>query len=274
MAETKVKIIKPKSGRFDLGFREIWDYRELLYFLAWKDVKVKYKQTVVGAAWAVVQPLFTMVVFTFLLGGLVDVPTDGIPYPIFSYTGLVLWTYFSNSVNAGANSMIANSSLVTKVNFPRALIPISPCIVGLLDLGIASTILVGMMIYFQVSLNLLVLLFLVPVIMTFALAAGLSFWLSAVNVRYRDVVYLVPFFIQILLFASPILYATSIIPENFSWILYLNPMAGIMSLQRGVFLGAPVDWILVGCALVIITVVFFAGLFYFRQYEKDFADVI
>ncbi len=246
----------------------------MLYFLAWKDVKVKYKQTVVGAAWAVVQPLFTMVVFTFLLGGLVEVPTDGIPYPIFSYTGLVLWTYFSNSVNAGANSMIANSSLVTKVNFPRALIPISPCIVGLLDLGIASTNLGRDDDLLPGQSSITILLFLVPVIMTFALAAGLSFWLSAVNVRYRDVVYLVPFFIQILLFASPILYATSIIPENLSWVLYLNPMAGIMSLQRGVFLGAPVDWTLVGCALVIITVVFFAGLFYFRQYEKDFADVI
>ncbi len=274
MAETKVKVIRPRSSRLDLGLNEIWEYRELLYFLVWKDVKIRYKQSVVGAAWAVIQPLFTMAIFTFLFGesGIVEVDTGGIPYAIFSYTGLVLWTYFSNSVNHGSNSLIANASLVTKVYFPRALIPLSACVAGLLDLAIASIILVVMMFFFQVSITMVIVLFLVPVIMAFVLAAGMAFWLSAVNVRYRDVVFLVPFFIQLLLFATPILYAT--IPTSWEWTLYINPLAGIMLLQRGVYLGTVVDWTIVGCSLVITIVLFVVGLYYFRQYERDFADVI
>ena len=274
MAETKVRIIRPRSSRLDLGLDEIWEYRELLYFLVWKDVKILYKQSVVGAAWAIIQPLFTMAIFTFLLSRVVTVDTEGIPYPIYVYTGLVLWTYFSNSVNHGSNSLIANASLVTKVYFPRALIPLSSCMAGLLDLGIASTILIVMMIYYQVSLTIMIVLFLVPVILTFVLAAGLTFWLSAVNVRYRDVVFLVPFFIQLLLFASPILYSGANIPAGWDWTLYLNPLAGIMTLQRGVYLGTDVDWVLVGLSVLIAVVIFIAGLYYFRQYEKDFADVI
>jgi len=274
LAETKIKVIRPRSSRLDLGLNEIWEYRELLYFLVWKDVKIRYKQSVVGAAWAVIQPLFTMAIFTFLFGetGIVNVDTGGIPYPIFSYTGLVLWTYFSNSVNHGSNSLIANASLVTKVYFPRALIPLSACVAGLLDLAIASIILVVMMFFFPVSITVVIVLFLVPVIMAFVLAAGMAFWLSAVNVRYRDVVFLVPFFIQLLLFASPILYAT--IPPSWEWTLYINPLAGIMLLQRGVYLGTVVDWTIVGCSLVITIVLFVVGLYYFRQYERDFADVI
>lgn len=274
MAETKIKVIRPRSSRLDLGLNEIWEYRELLYFLVWKDVKIRYKQSVVGAAWAVIQPLFTMAIFTFLFGGIYKLPTEGIPYPIYIYTGLVLWTYFSNSVNHGSNSLIANASLVTKVYFPRALIPLSACVAGLLDLAIATIILIGMMFFYQVSITMVIVLFLVPVIMAFVLAAGLAFWLSAVNVRYRDVVFLVPFFIQLLLFATPILYSPSTFPEAWAWTLKLNPLAGIMSLQRGVYLGTAVDWTLVGCSVVITTLLFVVGLYYFRQYERDFADVI
>ncbi|HUL39407.1 MAG TPA: ABC transporter permease [Methanomassiliicoccales archaeon] len=274
MSETRVKVIRPRSSRLDLGLNEIWEYRELLYFLVWKNVKIRYKQSVVGAAWAVIQPLFTMLIFTFLLGGIVKVDTEGIPYPIYSFAGLVLWTYFSNSVNQGANSLITNAPLVTKVYFPRALIPLSACVSGLLDLFIATIILVIMMFFFHASITIVVVLFLVPVILAFFLAAGLSLWLSAVNVRYRDVVFLVPFFIQLLLFASPILYSGSNIPAKYDWILYFNPMAGIMSLQRGVYLGLPVDWLFVGLAVIITAALFVAGLYYFRQYERDFADVI
>jgi lipopolysaccharide transport system permease protein len=274
LAETKVKVIRPRSSRLDLGLGEIWEYRELLFFLVWKDIKIRYKQSVVGAAWAVIQPLFTMMIFTFLLGNLVKVPTDGIPYPIFSYTGLVLWTYFANVVNQGSHSLIGNASLVTKVYFPRALIPLATCVAGLLDLGIASIILVGMMFYFHVSLTIMIVLFIVPVIMIFILATGLAFWLSAVNVRYRDVVFLVPFFIQLLLFATPVLYATSTFPESLTWTFYINPLVGIMTLQRGIWLGTAVDWTIVGCSVLITAVVFIVGLYYFRVYERDFADVI
>ncbi len=274
MSETKVKVIRPRSSRLDLGLKEIWEYRELLYFLVWKDVKIRYKQSVVGAAWAVIQPLFTMVIFTFLLGQIGKVDTEGIPYPIYAFSGLVLWTYFSNSVNHGANSLITNAALVTKVYFPRALIPLAACVSGLLDLAIATIILIIMMFFFHVSLTIVVALFIVPVIMTFFLAAGLAFWLSAVNVRYRDVVFLVPFFIQLLLFASPILYSGANLPAGYEWTLNINPLAGIMSLQRGVYLGTVVDWTLVGTSAIIAAVLFVAGLFYFRQYERDFADVI
>jgi homopolymeric O-antigen transport system permease protein len=274
LAEIKVRVIRPKSSRLDLGLNEIWEYRELLYFLVWKDVKIRYKQSVVGAAWAIVQPLFTMAIFTFLLSRVVSVDTEGIPYPIYSYTGLVLWTYFSNSVNTGSNSLIANASLVTKVYFPRALIPLASCTAGLLDLGVASIILVVMMLFYHVTLTFMIVLFLVPVIISFVLAAGLAFWLSAVNVRYRDVVFLVPFFIQLLLFATPILYSGSNLPAGWGWTLYFNPLAGIMSLQRGVYLGTTVDFVLVGCSVLITIALFIAGLYYFRQYEKDFADVI
>ncbi|MDD1756793.1 MAG: ABC transporter permease, partial [Methanomassiliicoccales archaeon] len=187
MAEIKVRTIRPRSSRLDLGLNEIWEYRELLYFLVWKEVKIRYKQSVVGAAWAIVQPLFTMAIFTFLLSRVVSVDTEGIPYPIYSYTGLVLWTYFSNSVNHGSNSLIANASLVTKVYFPRALIPLASCTAGLLDLGVASIILIVLMLFYHVTLTIMIVLFLVPVIISFVLAAGLTFWLSAVNVRYRDV---------------------------------------------------------------------------------------
>jgi lipopolysaccharide transport system permease protein len=274
LAETKVKVIRPRSSRLDLGLNEIWEFRELLYFLVWKEVKIRYKQSLVGAAWAVVQPLFTMFIFTFLFSRVVSVDTEGIPYPIFSYTGLVLWTYFSNSVNHGSNSLIANAALVTKVYFPRALIPLASCLAGLLDLAIASIILVAMMFYFHVAITILIVLFLVPVLLTFILASGLTFWLSAVNVRYRDVVFLVPFFIQLLLFATPILYSASNLPAGWEWTLQFNPLAGIMSLQRGVYLGTAVDWYLVGCSVLITAVLFVVGLYYFRQYERDFADVI
>jgi lipopolysaccharide transport system permease protein len=274
LAETKVKVIRPRSSRLDLGLKDIWEYRELLYFLVWKEVKIKYKQSLVGAAWSVIQPLFTMIIFTFLLSRLTTVGTDGFPYPIFSYTGLVLWTYFSNSVNRGANSLIGNAHLVTKVYFPRALIPLAACLAGLLDLAIASVILVGLMFYYNVEITLMIVLFLVPVLMTVVLAVGLSFWLSAVNVRYRDVVFLVPFFIQLLLFATPILYSISDLPSSLEWTLYYNPLAGIMVLQRGVYLGTAVDWAIVGSSALITLLLFVAGLYYFRQYERDFADVI
>lgn len=276
MNETKIMVIRPKIGFLDLGFSEIWAYRELLYFLVWKEIKIRYKQTVIGAAWAVLQPLLTMIVFTFLLGGslIKGVPTDGIPYPVFAFSGLVLWTYFSNSVSTAANSLIVNANLVAKVYFPRALIPLTSCITGLLDYAIATVILFGLLLIFGVALTPMLLLLLVPIILMFFLTSGLALWLSAINVKYRDVAYIVPFFIQLLLFATPILYAASLIPERFAWVVYVNPLSGLLSLQRGIFLGTSIDWILVGFSTLLAFVVFFSGMVYFRRYEKDIADVI
>jgi lipopolysaccharide transport system permease protein len=198
MNETRIMVIRPKIGFLDLGFSEIWAYRELLYFLVWKEIKIRYKQTVIGAAWAVLQPLLTMIVFTFLLGGslIKGVPTDGIPYPAFAFAGLILWTYFSNSVSASANSLIVNANLVAKVYFPRALIPLSSCITGLLDYCIATVILFGILMIYGVALTPMLLLLLLPIILMFFLTSGLALWLSAIDVKYRDVAYIVPFFIH------------------------------------------------------------------------------
>jgi lipopolysaccharide transport system permease protein len=274
MNETRIRVIRPKIGILDLGFSEIWAYRELLYFLVWKEIKIRYKQTVIGAAWAVLQPLLSMIIFTFLLGNLTRVPTDGIPYPAFAFAGLVLWTYFANSVSTAANSLIVNANLVAKVYFPRALIPLTACITGLLDYAIATVILFGILVIFGVALTPMLLLLLFPIALMFLLASGLAFWLSAIDVKYRDVAYIVPFFIQLLLFATPILYATSFIPERYAWIIYVNPLSGLLSLQRGIFLGTSIDWVLVGFSTLLAIVVFFTGMMYFRRYEKDIADVI
>ncbi len=274
MNETRIRVIRPKIGILDLGFSEIWAYRELLYFLVWKEIKIRYKQTVIGAAWAVLQPLLTMLIFTFLLGNLTHVPTDGIPYPAFAFAGLVLWTYFSNSVSTAANSLIVNANLVAKVYFPRALIPLTACITGLLDYAIATVILFGILVIYGVALTPMLLLLLLPIALMCLLTSGLALWLSAIDVKYRDVAYIVPFFVQLLLFATPILYATSFIPKSYAWIVYVNPLSGLLSLQRGIFLGTSVDWVLVGVSTILAIVVFFTGMMYFRRYEKDIADVI
>ncbi len=274
MNETRIKVIKPKTGFFDLGFSEIWAYKELLYFLVWKEVKIRYKQTVIGAAWAVLQPLFSALIFTFLLGSFLKVPTDGIPYPAFAFTGLILWTYFSNSVSTSANSLIVNQNLVGKVYFPRALIPLTPCVTALLDYAIATVLLFGFLMVFHVAITPMVLLLLLPIALTALLASGLALWVSAIDVKYRDVGYIVPFFIQMLLFATPILYASSLIPKAYEWVIYINPLSGLLSLQRGIFLGTSIDWTLVGVSTVLAFAVFFTGMIYFRHYEKEIADVI
>jgi lipopolysaccharide transport system permease protein len=276
MAETRIRVIKPKIGILDLGFSEIWAYRELLYFLVWKEIKIRYKQTVIGAAWAVLQPLLTAIIFAFLLGGTLikGVPTDGVPYFAFAFTGLILWTYFSNSVSGSANSLIVNANLVAKVYFPRALIPLTSCITGLLDYGIATVLLFIILILFGVSLTPMLILLLLPIALMSILASGLALWLSAIDVKYRDVAYIVPFFIQLLFFATPILYATSLIPKSYEWVVYLNPLSGLFLLQRGIFLGTSIDWILVGISTLLAIIIFFTGMAYFRHYEKDIADVI
>jgi lipopolysaccharide transport system permease protein len=270
-----VKVIKPKRSFFNIDLREIWAYRELLYFLAWKQIKIRYKQTALGAAWAILQPLLTMVIFSIIFGKLLGVASDGVPYPIFAYSGLIIWTYFSVSLTQASTSLVSNSNLVSKVYFPRLLLPMSACLAGLLDYAIASIVLVGLMFYFNVFCTAWVIILPVLVLMSMLLASGIGFWLSAVSVKYRDVQYAIPFFVQILLYATPIIYPVSIISGKYSWLLNLNPLTGIVTVHRAILLGNPVlDWTSLGISAIFTALIFLWGLVYFKNYEREFADVI
>jgi len=275
MEDKNVTIVSSKKKASSLGLSDLWAYRELLYFLTWKDIKIRYKQTVIGAGWAIIQPLVTMVVFTLIFGGLAKIPSGGMPYAIFVYPTLILWIYFSSAVTNSSNSLIANSNLLSKVYFPRILIPMSACVIGLVDYAIAAVILIGLMAYFQVAPTVWIVFVLLPLVVTAILASGLGFWLSAISVKYRDIQYVVPFFVQILFFVSPVLYAGDLVPQQYSFLFNLNPLAGIMTAQRAMILGnASIDWFYFGLSFIISVTIFITGMLYFKRYERGMADVI
>ena len=268
-------IIRPKKGLFAIDLREMLHYRELLYFLAWREIKIRYKQTVMGASWALLQPFFTMIVFTLIFGGLAKMPSEGIPYPVFSYSGLLLWIYFSNSVSLSGNSLVSNSALISKIYFPRLFIPTSPCISGIVDYVIALVILVFMMVYYNLLPNMSIILLPLLVFTTFILASGIGYWLSSIAVKYRDVQFVLPFFIQLFMFISPVIYPSTIIGETYKWLLYLNPLTGLINAHRAVLLGhVPVDFVGLGFSIVISVVIFLTGALYLKNTEKYFADLI
>jgi lipopolysaccharide transport system permease protein len=279
MVAEKVKVLRPRGSRWELGLGEIWEYRELLYFFTWKQIKTKYKQTAIGIGWAVLQPLLTTIVFAVLLYQQTNpaFKAPGGTDPVaFLFTGLMLWTFFSTALNAASMSLVSNSSMITKIYFPRVLLPLSLVIAGLLDYAISWILFVVIIVLTHSTLSLWMVLIVVPMILASLLSAGLSFWLSALSAKYRDVQYIVPFFIQILLFVTPILYPTTVIQnEGLKWILYLNPLAGIMSAQRFFVFGYPdLDWLMLGTSVVITLAIFFIGLLYFKAYERRLADVI
>ena len=257
-----------------LRLRELWEYRELLYFLVWRDVKVRYKQTALGAAWAIIQPLFTMIVFSVFFGRLAGLPSDGLPYPVFSYTALVPWTYFATALAMSSNSLVDHARLITKVYFPRLLVPAASVLAGLLDLAIASTVLVGMILYYGIVPGPAVLLLPAFVILAAATALGVGLWLSALNVQYRDVRYTIPFLVQFWLFLTPVAYSSSLVPERWRALYGLNPMTGVVEGFRWALLGKadpPGALLFVSVASVILLLG--GGLFYFRRMERRFADV-
>ena len=274
LPEKPVVTIEAQKAWVPLNIRDIWACRELLYFLMWRDVKVRYKQTALGAAWAVLQPLITMIIFTYFFGKLARVPTDGLPYPIFFYTGLLLWTFFSNAVGSGANSLIGNSNLITKIYFPRLIIPTAAVGAGLLDFAIASLLLVGLLVYynFQVTLGYLMLLPLIA--LTTLLALGVGIWFSALNVRYRDVRYALPFLIQIWLFVSPIIYPASLVPEEWQWVMTLNPLTGVVEAFRASLFGRPFPWgsLAYSCGFTVVMLSY--ASYTFRRMERNFAELI
>jgi lipopolysaccharide transport system permease protein len=276
MSSNKVKVIRPKGSRFEFAFKEIWEYRELLYFLVLKQIKTKYKQSAIGIGWAVLQPLLTMIIFTVIftsvsnLGGL----TENIPYAAFIYTTLILWTFFATTLNSASLSLVSNASMISKVYFPRILLPMSLVIAGLLDYCLAFIILIGLMLVLGTPFTLWMVLIILPLLLTILLSAGISFWLSALSAKYRDVQYITPFFTQLLLFASPILYALNT-NTNYRWLLEWNPLAGIMLSQRFLTFGHPdVPPELILTAVAISVLVFIGGMVYFKHYERQLADVI
>ncbi len=270
-----ITIIEPKKGWVPIDLKELKEYRELLYFLTKRDIKVRYKQTVLGGLWAVIQPVFTMVVFTLFFGRLAKIPSDGIPYPIFVYAGLLPWTYFANALSNSGNSLVGSANLITKVYFPRLIVPASASLAGLLDFFIAMLVLGAMMIYYQFIPGIGILLFPILVGLTFLCAVGVGLWLSALNVQYRDIRYVIPFLIQLWMFVSPVIYPMSMVEEKYQWLLALNPMGGVIEAYRASLLGhLPIEWPLLGLSATIIMMIFISGLYYFRRMERHFADVV
>jgi lipopolysaccharide transport system permease protein len=267
-------IIEGGSRWPGLGLRDLWTYRELLYFLAWRDVKVRYKQTLLGAAWAILQPLLTMVVFTVLFGRLAHMPTDGEPYPLFCYAALLPWNFFVTAMGNSSNSLVANNNLLTKVYFPRLVIPAAAVSASLVDLAIAAAVLIVMMPFFGVGFHwtLLMLMPLVVIATLFTAAAGA--WSAAMNVKYRDVRYALPFAIQILMFLTPIIYPVSFVPARWRWALALNPMSGIVQGFRDAVFGRAPRWPALTLAFAMTLGLAIVATVIFRQMEREFADII
>ncbi len=276
MASENTIIIKPHKGWLNIDFKELWDYRELVYFFVWRDIKVRYKQTVIGALWAIFQPLTTMLIFTIFFGRFAKMPSDNIPYPIFVYVGLLLWNYFSFGLSHASESMVSNASIIQKIYFPRLLIPISSSLVGLVDFAIASFVLLGLMLFYRFIPNPIVIIYLpVLILITFLSSVGLGCFFASINVKYRDVRYAIPFFIQMFVFLTPVIYPLSMLSPRFKLLIALNPMSGVIeNARRIVFSNGPVDWHLLSISIGISLVLFVCGIMYFRKTERFFADII
>ncbi len=270
-----VTVIRPSRGWVALKLRELWEYRELLYFLAWRDVSVRYKQTVLGAAWAIIQPFFTMIVFSIFFGRLAEIPSDGVPYPVFSYTALLPWQYFSTAMTNSSNSLVGSANLLSKVYFPRLVIPIASILPAVVDFVIAFVVLLALMLFYGIMPTWNVIWLPLFLLLALVTALGVGLWLSAMNVQYRDIRYTVPFLIQFWMFASPVAYPSSMVPERWRALYALNPMVGVIEGFRWALLGtntAPGPLVAVSAVMALVLLV--SGAFYFRRMEKTFADVV
>jgi lipopolysaccharide transport system permease protein len=273
-SEAPVINIEPSRGWVAVNLRELWEYRELLYFLIWRDVKVRYKQTVLGVTWAIIQPFFTMVVFSLFFGRLAKLPSDGLPYPIFAYVALVPWSFFAHSLTNSSNSLVSSANLIKKIYFPRLAIPLATALSGLVDFIIAFVVLIGMMLYYGITPTINVLWLPAFLVLALVTSLGVGLWLSALNVQFRDVRYTLPFLTQVWLFSTPIAYPSSLIPEQWRALYGINPMAGVVDGFRWALLAtdtAPGPMIAVSAFMAL--AIFTGGLFYFRRMEKTFADV-
>jgi lipopolysaccharide transport system permease protein len=274
-SETRKVIIRPTTGWAALNLRDLWIYRELVYFMTWRDLKVRYKQTLLGAAWAILQPFLTMVVFSIFFGNLAKVPSDGVPYPIFSYTALIPWTLFSKALQDASRSLVNSSHMITKVYFPRMILPLASVLAGIVDFLIAFVVLLGMMVFYHVvpTVN----IWTIPLFLLLALvtATGVSLWLSALNVLYRDINYVLPFLTQFWMYITPIAYPTSMVPEKWRLLYAVNPMTGVVEGFRWALLGsgqAPGMMTVISTAVAIVLLI--SGMFYFKRMERLFADMV
>jgi lipopolysaccharide transport system permease protein len=270
-----VLTIRPSRGLLNLNLKDVWDYRELLYFLVWRDIKVRYKQTVLGAAWAVIQPVMTMIVFSIFFGRLAKVPSDGIPYPVFAYTALLPWQLFAFALTESSNSLVGSQNLITKVYFPRLVIPLASVLAGVVDFGISFIVLLGLMLYYGIKPTGAVVWLPLFVLLALATALSAGLWFSALNVKFRDVRYTIPFLTQFWMFATPVAYPSSLIPAQWRAWFGLNPMAGVVEGFRWALLGkseGPGALLLVSVSAVLLLLC--GGLFYFRRTESTFADIV
>jgi lipopolysaccharide transport system permease protein len=266
--------IEPSKRGVTLNLRDLWLYRDLLFILTLRDIRVRYKQTALGAAWVIIQPLFAMLLFTLFFGRLAEIPSNGVPYPLFAFAGLLPWTFFSNAVSNSGNSLVASSALITKVYFPRMVIPTASVAAGLLDFAIGFAVLIVLMVWYHVKFSLQLALLPLLTLLTALLAIGVGLWVSALNVKYRDVRYTLPFLLQMWFFATPIILPSSIVPAKWRTLLAVNPMAGLVEGYRAACFGTPFDWPAVGVSALITFAVLLYSIHYFRQMERGFADII
>jgi lipopolysaccharide transport system permease protein len=270
----KIVIDAKDTKRRLINWKELWQYKDLFLFLVWRDIKTRYAQSILGIGWAVIQPVFSMIVFTIVFGNLAKVNSEGVPYAIFSYTALVPWTFFSTSLTSASGSLISSKNLITKVYFPRLIIPISPVLGKMIDFGISFLILLGLMVWFGVTPTIWILMVPVFILLMMLTSAGVGMWLTALSIQYRDVRYGANFFIQLLMYASPVIYATSSIPEKYQMLYALNPMVGVIEGFRASLLGTrPMPWELLGVGALMAVAFFLSGALYFRSMERYFADV-
>lgn len=269
-----VTIIEPTRGWLPIDLRELWEFRDLLYFFTWRDIKVRYKQTFLGFAWAIIQPFLAMLIFTLFFGLLAKLPSDGIPYPIFAYAALLPWTLFSESLTRSTSSMVMNANVLKKVYFPRVALPISSVLSPLLDFGIAFTILILMMVYYAITPTVNIIWLPALILLTLMTSLGIGLWTSALNAMYRDFQYVVPFIVQIWMYASPVVYSASMIPEQYRFLYGLNPMAGVIEGFRWALLGAEAPGSVILVSVAISLIILITGAFFFRRMERTFADEV
>lgn len=268
-------VIEPPKGWAPLELGELWKFRELLFFLTWRDIKVRYKQTALGATWAILQPVLTMIIFSIVFGGLAKLPSDGIPYPIFTFTALLPWQLFAFALTQSSNSLVGSQNLISKVYFPRLIVPFSSVLAGLVDFVIAFVVLVGMMAFYGIRLTPAVLLLPLFLLLALTSAMAVGLWLSALNVKYRDIRYVVPFLTQFWMYATPIAYSSSLIPEKWRWLYSLNPMTGVVEGFRWALLGkSSLDVLSLCISGSVVVVMLIGGLYYFKRMETSFADII
>lgn len=267
-------VIEPRKNKLEFGLKEVWEYRDLVYFFAWRDIKVRYKQTALGAAWAILQPLFATVIFTIFFGRLAKLPSDGVPYPVFAYVGMVPWQFFSSALIASSNSLVSSQNLIKKVYFPRLVVPLASVIAGLVDFSISFVVLIAMMFYYGVKPTGSILLLFPLTLLVIATSLSVGLWLSALNVQFRDIRYTVPFLTQFWMFATPVVYSSSLVPLKWRTWFGLNPMAGVVDGFRCALLGkaspGPMLWVSVAAVVLLLI----GGLLYFRRMETTFADVV